>query len=92
MNKLRELQRWIEDVLKKSVLQTKRMAEAKMFAILDCTQDDLDKVDKYLAKVELNSIKTSLNENSRQVRDKDGKPYPPSIVVGSNKLDFTDWT
>ena len=92
MNKLIDFQNWIQDVLKKSVFQTPKMAESKLFAIRDCTQDDLDKVEKYLAKQGINSISATLkmNTDGRQ-RDSQGKPYPPSILVGSNKLDFTDW-
>ena len=92
LSKLTDFQNWIHNVLKKTVFQTSKMAESKVFAIRDCSQDDFNKVEEYLAKEGLTIISATLklNADGRQ-RDSEGNPYPPSILVGANKLDFPDW-
>ena len=74
------------------LLQLKAWAEAKSFLIRDVTEDDHKAVEAYIKKHNLAvSASYEPNDGNNPQKDKQGKPYPPSIWVNYDKIDITGW-
>ena len=74
------------------LFQSKTMAEAKSFMIRDVSSDDLKAIEAYIKKHNL-AVTASYepNDGHNPLKDKQGKPYPPSIFVNFDKVDVTGW-
>ena len=75
------------------LLQTSAMAEAKLFSIKNVTKTDLKAVQDYIDANDL-PVEASFDANDagpNQRLDKQGKPYPPSILISFDNVNIDGW-